>query len=110
MTSIDFRIEIILLSKQVDLKHILYGVHNECHSETYVNLMARSVLYICLTDVFKRVGIVPSYVTGTSAGKLIAAYCDGRLTMKQTVLYLHYLNDELSKNPEMNHGDGNWRR
>lgn len=105
------RIDNLLLRKGVNFKDILLDVYEEQQGQmVYKNLIVYSAMQICLVDIFKHLEIVPDYVAGFSVGEVIAAYCDGALSLEQTVFCLHYLGDELQNACEENHldkkGDG----
>lgn len=84
-----------MLRKGTNFKDILLDVIENSQITIYKNMIVYAALQISLVDVFKQLNIVPDSILGFTTGEFIAAYCDGTLTLEQTVLCIHYLGSEL---------------
>lgn len=88
--------------KGTNFKEILLDIIENVQITIYKKLVVFSALQICLVDTFKHLNLHPDYVYGVLDGEFIAAYCDGRLTLEQTVFCIHCLGNALDTLHEEN--------
>lgn len=85
-----------MLTKGVNFKDILLDIIEHVQVTIYKQLIVFGALQICLVDVFKSLNIFPEVTFGVSDGAFIAAYCDGNLTLEQTIVCIHILGNALN--------------
>ncbi|XP_016956349.1 fatty acid synthase isoform X1 [Drosophila biarmipes] len=79
-----------LLSKGLDLKHILTSNDPEIYQNILHSFVGIAAVQIGLTDVLRSLNFQPDYIIGHSVGELGCAYADGGLTAEQMILAAYY--------------------
>ncbi|XP_070073185.1 fatty acid synthase-like isoform X3 [Drosophila takahashii] len=80
----------ILLSKGLDLLHILTTNDPEIYQNILHSFVGIAAVQIGLTDVLRSLNFQPDYIIGHSVGELGCAYADGGLTAQQMILAAYY--------------------
>ncbi|XP_070505897.1 fatty acid synthase-like isoform X2 [Chironomus tepperi] len=76
----------ILTNKGIDLKCIITSSDEDTFSNVLHSYVGIVTIEIALTDILKKLNIVPDYIIGHSVGELGCAYADNCLTAEETIL------------------------
>ncbi|XP_070505893.1 fatty acid synthase-like isoform X1 [Chironomus tepperi] len=76
----------ILMNKGINLKNIITSSDEDTFSNVLHSYVGIVTIEIALTDILKKLNIVPDYIIGHSVGELGCAYADNCLTAEETIL------------------------